>query len=200
MSERAQGVRVDLADDELHMLVLGLTDWGVKEAATERLAAAMGFASIADLLRRAVVSPKPWRLVRPLSVRDWTRALVATEIAFASEVFGTGREWTVIQGGSDSQWMVALRKLQGKVPVGRRFLDPRADLRRSAASTRLSRCDGQEAAGGHSVQTERSWTSSARRLPSEPSPRRNRGQPKVMPSAPTRLARRSDLREAAICW
>lgn len=82
MSERAGGVRVDLADDELRMLVLGLTDWGVKEAATERLAAAMGFASIEDLEEESSRIAEALAAHQPLSVRDWTRALVATEIAF----------------------------------------------------------------------------------------------------------------------
>jgi hypothetical protein len=128
MSERTQGVRVDLADEELHMLVRGLTDWGAPAVATERLSVAMGFTSIEDLLEEGSRLAEALAAGQPLSVRDWTRALVATEIAFASDVFGTGSEWTVVQGGSDEQWIVVLRKLQAKVPVDRRFLDPRADL------------------------------------------------------------------------
>jgi hypothetical protein len=54
---------------------------------------------------------------RSLSVRDWTRALVATEFAFVSVVLGTGvGEWSAIYGGSEEKWFGVLRRLQRKLP------------------------------------------------------------------------------------
>jgi hypothetical protein len=32
---------------------------------------------------------------QPLSRRDWRRALIATEIVFASDVFGAGWDWSI---------------------------------------------------------------------------------------------------------
>jgi hypothetical protein len=49
---------------------------------------------------------------------------VGAEFAFASEVLGTGGEWTTIQGGSDEHWIKVLRRLQHRVPKARRFLGP----------------------------------------------------------------------------
>jgi len=54
---------------------------------------------------------------RSLSVRDWTRALVATEFAFVGVVLGTGvDEWSAINGGSEEKWFGVLRRLQRKLP------------------------------------------------------------------------------------
>ena len=67
-------------------------------------------------LSAAVTSPLSWFV-------DWTRAMVATEIAFASDLLGVGTEWVVIDGRPDEYWVRILRTLQNKVPQARRYLD-----------------------------------------------------------------------------
>lgn len=124
LSEDAKTVSVDLEKDERTMLVYGLMDWGGPAYGTNSLAVAMGFSDLEDLQEDGDRIARAIAAGHPLSVRDWTRALVAAEFAFASEVLGTGGEWTTIQGGSDEHWINVLRKLQHRVPKARRFLGP----------------------------------------------------------------------------
>jgi hypothetical protein len=51
----------------------------------------------------------------PLSLIDWARALVATEIVFASNVFGGGRDWLPVTGWSDERTIQILRQVQRKL-------------------------------------------------------------------------------------
>ncbi|WP_218000839.1 hypothetical protein [Nocardia testacea] len=62
---------------------------------------------------------------RPLSVADWRRTLVATEFAFASDVFGSGVEWPTTTGLSDEESIRILRRLQRKLnrALGRELYD-----------------------------------------------------------------------------
>lgn len=122
MSDAIKTKSVALTDDERTMLVYGLKDWGGPAHGTDALALAMGFSGLHDLQEGAERIADAIASGHPLPVRDWTRALVATEFAFASEVLGTGGEWTTILGGRDEDWIGVLRRLQGKVPKARRFL------------------------------------------------------------------------------
>jgi hypothetical protein len=72
------------------MLVYGLMDWGGPAYGTNSLAVAMGFSDLEDLQEDGDRIARAIAAGRPLSVRDWTRALVAAEFALASEVLGTG--------------------------------------------------------------------------------------------------------------
>lgn len=113
---------VDLTSQERTMLWYGLKDWGGPAHGTDALAVAMGFSDLRDLRKEGDRIAEAIASDQPLSLRDWTRALVATEFAFASEVLGTGGEWTTIQGGRDEDWIIVLRKLQWKVPKARHVL------------------------------------------------------------------------------
>jgi hypothetical protein len=109
---------VDLDTEEREMLVCGLKDWGGPAYGSDALAVAMGFESIDRLGAEAPALIRAIRQGRSLSVRDWTRALVATEFAFVSVVLGTGvDEWSTINGGSEERWFGVLRRLQRKVPT-----------------------------------------------------------------------------------
>jgi hypothetical protein len=46
---------------------------------------------------------------------DWARALLATELAFASEVVGSGYEWSTTTGWSDDTTVKILRSTQLKL-------------------------------------------------------------------------------------
>ena len=124
MSEDIKTVTLGLTDDERAMLVYGVRDWDGPAHGTDSLAVAMGFASLDDLQLDGARIADAIASGGALPVRDWTRALVATEVAFASELLGTGSEWTVINAGTDGYWVEVLRSLQRKVPQGRRFLGP----------------------------------------------------------------------------
>lgn len=49
---------------------------------------------------------------RPLSRADWTRALLATEVVFASDVVGSGVDWSTTTDFSDIETIQALRLIQ----------------------------------------------------------------------------------------
>ena len=50
MTRGADGVSVELSEEERYMLVYGLRDWGGPAYCSESLAVAMGFSGIDDLL------------------------------------------------------------------------------------------------------------------------------------------------------
>jgi hypothetical protein len=111
-------VPVDLDPEEREMLVRGLNDWGGPAYGSDALAVAMGFESIDKVGAEAPALIRAIQEGRSLSVRDWTRALVATEFAFVSVVLGTGvSEWSTINGGSEEKWFGVLRRLQHKLPT-----------------------------------------------------------------------------------
>ena len=112
MAEPVQVVHVALTPEERHMLILGLTDWGGPVTARDQLAVRIGFASRDDLSEVGQHLAKAIAAGEPLSVQDWTRSLVATELAFALE----DGEWTSINGGSPEYWSNLLLRLQARVP------------------------------------------------------------------------------------
>src|SRR5690349_4615005 len=97
------------------MLRWGLLDWGGPACPTDALARVMGFEStdglygdsrrIADLVSTGA----------GMSRRDWTRALVATELVWASEVLGSGLDSVYTFGYSDTEAAVILRSIQRKL-------------------------------------------------------------------------------------
>ncbi|MFE3189893.1 hypothetical protein ACFXHA_12850 [Nocardia sp. NPDC059240] len=108
-------VEIDLSDDERDVLRCGLNEWGGPARCSDALAVAMDFESVADLyeqgrrLRSALIANEP------LSARDWRRSLLATEFVFASDVFGSGLDWSITTGFSDEQTIAILRGLQRKL-------------------------------------------------------------------------------------
>jgi hypothetical protein len=49
---------------------------------------------------------------QPLSRADWRRALLATEIVFASDVVGSGLDWSITTGLADEDTIGLLRAMQ----------------------------------------------------------------------------------------
>jgi hypothetical protein len=82
----------------------------------------MGFESRADFFNEARRLVAALKTNTPLSPRDWTRALVATELAFASDVIGSGVEWATTTGLGDEETIHLLRELQRKLPRATREL------------------------------------------------------------------------------
>jgi len=109
---------VDLTEEELRVLRHGLLEWGGPARCTDRMALAMGFDSVDDLLRQGDRIRRALDNGQPMSQRDWVRALLATEIVFASDVLGSGHDWEATSGMSDHETIRVLRALQLKIPVG----------------------------------------------------------------------------------
>jgi hypothetical protein len=116
-------VSLELSEDERRMLFYGLIDWGGPASdCPEPLAVALGFENTDDLAIDGRRIADDIYDSRAVSDRDWTRALFAAEIIFASDLLGTGSEWTTIHGGDDAYWLEVLRGLQQKIPGSRRHL------------------------------------------------------------------------------
>jgi hypothetical protein len=118
-------VQVDLTKDERRVLENGLIEWGGPADCTNEMAVAMGFAGVEDLIfddgKRLLNSLRDGA---PLSRRDWTRALLATEIVFASNLVGSGLDWEATTGLEDVVTIGLLRSLQRKLSklAGRRHV------------------------------------------------------------------------------
>lgn len=111
-------IQLRLTQDERNLLRFGLMEWGGPTNATEELAVAMGFASLADLYDQTKRIAEGIKAGQALTRTDWTRALLATEIVFASNVVGSGHDWNITTGIADSTALDLLRAIQHKVPTG----------------------------------------------------------------------------------
>ena len=108
-------INAELSHDERFVLNRGLVEWGGPARCTPLMAAALGFDGSADLLAEGYRIADDLEAGRPLTARDWTRALLATEIVFASDVLGSGVEWTDTTGLDDFETLQALRSVQRKL-------------------------------------------------------------------------------------
>jgi len=112
-------VHFELDRDERFLLSQGLGQWGGPAGCTEELAVAMGFASVLDLLSEGKRIAHLIDSGAPMTQLDWTRALVCTEIVFASDVFGAGVEWEIVTPLDDETSLRTLRGIQRKIVQGR---------------------------------------------------------------------------------
>ncbi|MFD4352375.1 hypothetical protein ACFWPX_07435 [Nocardia sp. NPDC058518] len=108
-------VAIELSEAEREVLRRGLGEWFGPARCTEALAIAMDFLSVADLREQERRIRSALAANEPLSGRDWRRALVATEFVFASDVFGSGVEWSTTTGLRDEETIHILRRLQRKL-------------------------------------------------------------------------------------
>ena len=105
----------DLSPAEVTTLVRGLDQWGGPGRPTQELAVALGWADLAGMDEGCQRLAGAIERGEALSAFDWTRALVSTEIAFASDVFGAGYEWSTCTGLDDASTLATLRGLQVKL-------------------------------------------------------------------------------------
>jgi hypothetical protein len=109
---------VDLTDLERRLLLAGLMEYGGPAAGARPLAPLVGadntdaFFQLTDRLAAEIKSG------RPLSDLDWARALVLTEICWASDILGAASEFGTNM--SDEVALAALRSLQHKLVTGER--------------------------------------------------------------------------------
>lgn len=116
-------VEVDLNPEELLFFRQGLIQWEGPAYCSEQMAVAMGFNGIDDLYTQSSRIEKALSKRPVLSRFDWTRALLATEIVFASNVVGAAWDWEIVTPFSDIRSLKILRQVQRKllgylVPLG----------------------------------------------------------------------------------
>lgn len=111
-------IQLRLSDDERAVLSAGLLEWGGPARCTEELAVAMGFRGVEDLFTQGDQIREAIAAGTPLSRTDWTRALLATEVVFISNVVGSGHDWQTTTGLSDTRTLELIRALQRHLVTG----------------------------------------------------------------------------------
>ncbi|HET6290054.1 MAG TPA: hypothetical protein VFG15_25315 [Amycolatopsis sp.] len=106
---------IDLTRDERTVLRCGLAEWGGPAACTDELAVAMGFEGVPGLLEQARRLRAALADEEALRASEWRKTLIATEIVFASDVFGSGMDWSTSTGFADDETLPILRDLQRKI-------------------------------------------------------------------------------------
>ena len=108
-------IGVGLVAAERDLLVTGLREWGGPARCTPELAVGMGFKDLEDF--ETSLDRLANCLIRdePLLREDWTRVVLATEIAFVSDILGAGCDWETTTGFSDELSISLLRQIQRKV-------------------------------------------------------------------------------------
>ena len=107
-------VDLPLSDAERGILKAGLAEWGGPAHCTEGFAVAMGFNSVADFLDQSHRLSAAVAAGEPMTRRDWTKTLLATELAFVSDFIGSGVEWETTTGFSDVDTIRLIRGIQRK--------------------------------------------------------------------------------------
>jgi hypothetical protein len=125
VADPGEVVDVELTSEERFMLDPGLVEWSGPARCTDAMAVGMGFADVQDLFVQGDRILGELDAGRPLSRWDWSRTLLATEIVFASNVMGSGADWTDTTGLDDVMSIQVLRSLRRKlagivVPIGPR--------------------------------------------------------------------------------
>ena len=108
-------VAIDLTQDERDLLARGLREWGGPTRATNPVARAIGFSDVESLCDGAKNIATALVAEEDPTPQDWARALVATEIAFASDFYGSGWDWSSSTGYDDETTIRRLRGVQRKL-------------------------------------------------------------------------------------
>lgn len=115
VEESISGRDLDLDDIEVDLLLRGLREWGGPARATDKFAIAMGFNGAGHIVAQCKEIHRRLSVQAELRPNDWTRALLALELAFASDVIGSGTEWATTTGLQDCDTVRTLRSLQRKL-------------------------------------------------------------------------------------
>ncbi|MFL6061803.1 MAG: hypothetical protein ACJ72E_11270 [Marmoricola sp.] len=107
---------VEFDQDELRLLRAGLLEWGGPASPTDALARALGFSGSKTMSGE---TRDLWSRIErgdQLEAGEWRRVLLAVEIVFASDVVGSGIDWSITTGIPDVEAIAVLRRLQRKLP------------------------------------------------------------------------------------
>jgi hypothetical protein len=88
----------------------------------------MGFRDAATMLDEVEIIRQSLRTTSSLSGLDWTRALLALEVVFVSDVVGAAGDWRLVTGWTDEQTVKILRGLQHKLRLVRAPLPPKPQV------------------------------------------------------------------------
>jgi hypothetical protein len=97
------------------LLIRGLNEWSGSARCSRPLAEAMGFGDLELFLKETERLMSGLEKQSPLPPGDWRRALVATEIVFASYVLGAPGDWPITTGLPDAETWPLRRGLQLKL-------------------------------------------------------------------------------------
>lgn len=103
---------ITLTPLERDVLRAGLGEWGGAAGPTDQVAQLIGFHDVDDLMNGCLEIRERLGRGEPLTPADWRRALRSTELAFISDEWGAGVEWSTVTGLSDEEAITALRSLQ----------------------------------------------------------------------------------------
>jgi hypothetical protein len=81
-----------------------------------QLAIGMGFEGRDHLHEDVARLREALEVGEPLLHEDWRCVLLATEVVFVSDVVGSGLDWSITSGFSDSYSISLLRGIQRKMP------------------------------------------------------------------------------------
>jgi hypothetical protein len=113
-SDRSAG-QLSLTSEEVELLAAGLMEWSGPARCTDEFAVAMGFLNAASLPRACIHIRRAITQNEPLSPMDWARALLVTEVSFASDAMGSGVDWSTTTGWTDELSIKTLRRIQRKL-------------------------------------------------------------------------------------
>jgi len=120
--EEKRAVDLGVTPGECEFLLAGVREWGGPATPNDGVARLCGFSNPAAMDSGLKAIDAALAEQRPLRRKDWRRALIATEIVFASDTYGAGVEWQIVTGRDDCESLVTLRELQRKlVGVSPRF-------------------------------------------------------------------------------
>ena len=108
-------VDIDLTKDERTILEWGLIEWGGPASPTDEIARLLGFTDVRTLHEEGRKIADAVRSGEALTPSDWRRALLSTELVFASELVGSGSDWSITVGFSDEKTIRLLRSVQRKL-------------------------------------------------------------------------------------
>jgi hypothetical protein len=89
-----------------------LIEWGDPATATDEIAHFLGFANARALNREGGTIARALRSGEGLTAGDWHRALMSTELVFASDLVGSGVDWPTTTGFNDNETIRLLRSIQ----------------------------------------------------------------------------------------
>jgi hypothetical protein len=110
-----EAIAIELTKHERAILRCGITEWGGPAHCGESMARAIGFTSVAALFDESERLVKAIDSELPLVRHDWARVLLSTEVVFASDVVGSGVDWSTTTGFSDEETIRSLRSIQRKL-------------------------------------------------------------------------------------
>jgi hypothetical protein len=113
--EKLRPVDVGLNAEEVQLMVEGFAHWFGPAHPEPESAQLAGFSTAEDMADGVARLRDALRAGAAITRRDWKRALIATELIFASDAFGAGVEWEIVTGRDEVQDLGILREIQRKL-------------------------------------------------------------------------------------